>query len=167
MLRSTIWANVPLVLSLCSSKAAQLICLILLAFLIVWLLFWCFLWHVLVSFFILSISFNISVPAEIKVFTLSRVTGIIGHSVTLTCNISVTYPSLISVTWEFNGTKIDKYSLGKYVGGSVTAPSLNITHLQTSDQGNYACSATNLFSSGHSYIHLNLTGEKIAHIHFF
>lgn len=113
-----------------------------------------------ISSFLYFISFNISVPADIKVSTLSQVTGIIGQSVTLTCDISVTYPPLISVTWEFNGTKIVTNSLGKYVGGSVTAPSLIITHLQTSDQGSYACYSTNLFSSGHSYIYLDLTGEK-------
>lgn len=54
--------------------------------------------------------------------------GIIGYSVILICNILVMYLFLIFVIWEYNGIKIDKNFLGKYVGGFVNVLFLNIIY---------------------------------------
>lgn len=96
---------------------------------------------------------------NISVSTISTVTGVEGHNVTLICNVSSIYPPVISVTWKFNDTAIDTLLGGKYQGGSISAPSLFVTNLSATDQGNYACSATNVFSTRQAYLYLTLAGE--------
>ncbi|XP_065928208.1 deleted in malignant brain tumors 1 protein isoform X5 [Magallana gigas] len=89
--------------------------------------------------------------------TLSLVFGDFRGNVTLICNVASLYSPVSSVTWEKDGTRIDPHSLDRYRGGSVTTPSLFISNLNTTDQGNYSCSASNMFGSGQSYIYLMIT----------
>lgn len=99
----------------------------------------------------------IDIPkCNISVSTISTVTGVEGHNVTLICNVSSIYPPAISVIWKFNDTAIDTLLGGKYQGGSISAPSLFVTNLSATDQGNYACSAINVFSTRQAYVYLTL-----------
>lgn len=70
------------------------------------------------------------------------------------CNVSSTYPPVASVTWEFNGARIDTQSGGQYQGGNITAPSLLIINLQSTDLGSYTCFVTNLYSSNNVTVQL-------------
>lgn len=78
----------------------------------------------------------------------------LGHDVTLICNVSSTYPPVASVTWEFNGARIDTQSGGRYQGGNITTPSLLIINLQSTDLGSYSCFVTNLYSSNNVTVQL-------------
>lgn len=80
-------------------------------------------------------------------------------NVTLICNVASLYSPVSSVTWEKDGTRIDPQSHDRYRGGSVTTPSLFISNLNTTDQGNYSCSASNMFGSGQAYIYLMITSK--------
>ncbi|XP_052710843.1 uncharacterized protein LOC128185237 [Crassostrea angulata] len=93
---------------------------------------------------------------NISVSTLSTVTGVEGHNVTLICDVSSIYPPVISVTWKFNDIAIDTLLGGKYQGGSISSPSLFINNLNATDQGNYTCSATNEFNTRQAYVYLTL-----------
>lgn len=86
--------------------------------------------------------------------TVSPASGDLGGNVTLICNVTSLYSPVTSVTWEFDGTRIDPQSDDRFRGGSVTAPSLFINNLKTTDQGNYSCSASNMFGSGQANIYL-------------
>lgn len=93
----------------------------------------------------------------VAVTTVSPVFGDLGGNVTLICNVTSLYSPVSSVTWERDGTRIDPQSHDRYRGGSVTTPSLFISNLNTTDQGNYSCSASNMFGSGQAYIYLMIT----------
>lgn len=96
---------------------------------------------------------------NISVSTLSTVTVVEGHNVTLICNVSSIYPPVISVTWKFNDIAIDTLLGVKYQGGSISAPSLFINNLNATNQGNYTCSATNVFNTRQAYVYLTLAGK--------
>lgn len=95
----------------------------------------------------------------VDVTTVSPVFGDLGGNVTLICNVTSLYSPVSSVTWERDGTRIDPQSHDRYRGGSVTTPSLFISNLKTADQGNYSCSASNMFGSGQAYIYLMITSK--------
>lgn len=91
--------------------------------------------------------------------TVSPLIGDLGGNVTLICNVTSLYTLVASVIWEFDGTRIDPQSQDRYRGGSVTTPSLFISNLKSTDQGNYSCSASNMFGSGQAYIYLMITSK--------
>lgn len=96
---------------------------------------------------------------NISVSTLSTVTGVEGHNVTLICNVSSIYPPVISVTQKFNDIAIDLLLGVKYQGGSISAPSLFINNLNATNQGNYTCSATTVYNTRQAYVYLTLAGK--------
>lgn len=106
------------------------------------------------TFFSFQAGFNIS--------TVSPVPGQVGHNVTLICNVTATYPPVASVTWEFNGARIETQSIERFYGGSVSSPSLFITNLQNTDEGNYTCIVSNLYSSDSAVVSLDIVsfGKK-------
>lgn len=101
-----------------------------------------------ITFFLFLAGFNIS--------TVSPVPGQVGHNVTLICNVTATYPPVASVTWEFNGARIETQSIERFNGGSVSSPSLFITNLQNTDEGNYTCIVSNLYSSDSAVVSLDI-----------
>lgn len=95
--------------------------------------------------------------AVFEVTTVSSATGETGGSVTLICNVT---SEVASVTWEFDGSKIDALPEERYQGGNISSPSLLISDLRTTDQGNYTCSASNLFGTRRAYVFLTITGKS-------
>lgn len=98
--------------------------------------------------------------AVFEVTTVSSATGETGGSVTLICNVTSTYSEVASVTWEFDGSKIDAIPEERFQGGNLSSPSLLISDLRTTDQGNYTCSASNLFGTRRAYVFLTITGKS-------
>lgn len=76
--------------------------------------------------------------------------------------MTATYPPVASVTWEFNGGRIKTQSMERFYGGSVSSPSLLITNLQHTDEGNYTCIVSNLYSSDTAVVSLDIVnfGKK-------
>lgn len=102
-----------------------------------------------------------SFQAGFNISTVSPVPGQVGHNVTLICNVTATYPPVAFVTWEFDGVRIDTQSIERYHGGSASSPSLFITNLQNTDEGNYTCIVSNLYSSNSVVIFLEtIIGKK-------
>ncbi|XP_060079143.1 hemicentin-1-like [Ylistrum balloti] len=86
-----------------------------------------------------------------------------GSSVTLVCTVTAT-PSHSSVQWirVVNGANqaVNIGNSGKYEGSSVSVPSLTINGAQSSDQGQYVCTATNSVGTGQSSVTtLSVTGS--------
>ncbi|XP_069133120.1 mucin-22-like isoform X3 [Argopecten irradians] len=78
-----------------------------------------------------------------------------GSTVTLNCTVSAN-PSHTSVQW----LKVVNIS-GKYTGSSVSSPSLTISGVQPSDQGQYICTASNVIGTGQSSVTtLSVTNSK-------
>lgn len=96
-----------------------------------------------------------------NISTVSPVPGQVGHNVTLICNVTATYPPVASVTWEFNGARIETQSIERFYGGSVSSPSLFITSLQNTDEGNYTCIVSNLYSSDSAVVSLDIVSFDI------
>ncbi|OWF56211.1 Titin [Mizuhopecten yessoensis] len=86
-----------------------------------------------------------------------------GSPVTLVCTVTAS-PSHSSVQWfrVINGVNqaVSIGTSGKYAGSSVSVPSLTINGAQSSDQGQYLCTATNIVGTGQSSIAtLSVTGN--------
>lgn len=99
-----------------------------------------------------------------NVSTVSPILGQVGHSVTLICNVTSSYPPVASVTWEFDGSRIDTQSVSRYHGGSISSPSLFITNLQNTDEGNYTCIASNLYSSNSVVVFLDIVSSAVVEV---
>lgn len=78
----------------------------------------------------------------------------------LICNVTSTYSEVASVSWGFDGSKIDAQSEERFQGGNLSTPSLLISDLRTNDQGNYTCAASNLFGTRRAYVFLTITGRS-------
>ncbi|XP_033753605.1 hemicentin-1-like isoform X5 [Pecten maximus] len=78
-----------------------------------------------------------------------------GSSVNLVCTVTAS-PSHTSVQWlrVVNGVNqaVNIGSSGKYAGSSVSVPSLTINGAQSSDQGQYICTASNVVGTGQSTV---------------
>ncbi|GFO02841.1 titin [Plakobranchus ocellatus] len=61
---------------------------------------------------------------------------------TISCIISASSPAATSVSWTKDGQPVD-YSTGRYEVVSTSSPSLVISNVQKSDEGDYVCSVTN------------------------
>ncbi|XP_069115359.1 hemicentin-1-like isoform X2 [Argopecten irradians] len=91
-----------------------------------------------------------SLPSVVVSQTSYAVTT--GQSVTLACQVSGN-PSVTSVAWQRtqNGVTTTLTITGsKYSGSSTSVPSLTISNVASSDNGNYVCTATNAVGTGTS-----------------
>lgn len=95
-----------------------------------------------------------------EVTTVSSATGEMGGNVTLICNVTSTYSEVTSVTWKVDGSMVDPQSEERFQGGNLSSPSLLISDLRTTDQGNYTCAASNLFGTRRAYVILTITGKS-------
>lgn len=80
-----------------------------------------------------------------------------GNAVTLACTVlSSTSSNVISVLWQTieNGVSstLNVNDPSKYSGASVSNPSLTIFNAESSDNGQYRCTATNTVGTGESAI---------------
>lgn len=80
-----------------------------------------------------------------------------GNAVTLACTVlSSTSSNVISVLWQTieNGVSstLNVNDPSKYSGASVSSPSLTIFNAESSDNGQYRCTATNTVGTGESAI---------------
>ncbi|XP_062609590.1 uncharacterized protein LOC134271400, partial [Saccostrea cucullata] len=71
-------------------------------------------------------------------------------SVSLSCNFSSSYPPVVEVNWYKDDAPINPMSNGKYSGGTIHSPNLNITNFQEEDQGYYHCSVYNQYGTTNS-----------------
>ncbi|VDI02517.1 hemicentin, partial [Mytilus galloprovincialis] len=76
--------------------------------------------------------------------------GIVGQAVTIQCYY-VSNPVATNVVWR-KGNQGIIVDGKKYVGGSLSNPSLTITNLTASDEGSYTCSVSNSMGQGNSSI---------------
>ncbi|XP_062602997.1 hemicentin-1-like isoform X5 [Saccostrea cucullata] len=81
----------------------------------------------------------------------------VGNQATITCSVSG-YPLSTSIAWHkiANGvrTEIDT-SQTRFSGGTISTPSLTISPVESSDEGDYQCTATNILGtspSGTAYL---------------
>ncbi|XP_052103233.1 hemicentin-1-like [Mytilus californianus] len=74
--------------------------------------------------------------------------GFLGQAITIQCSY-VSNPGATNVIWS-KGNQGITVDGNKYVGGSLSNPSLTITNLAASDQGSYRCSVVNSVGQGYS-----------------
>nr|XP_022324725.1 hemicentin-1-like isoform X27 [Crassostrea virginica] len=76
----------------------------------------------------------------------------VGDRATISCSVTG-YPLSTAISWLkiANGvrTNVD-VSQARFSGGTVSVPSLTITSVETSDEGDYQCSATNILGTSQS-----------------
>ncbi|XP_061175934.1 hemicentin-1-like [Saccostrea echinata] len=72
------------------------------------------------------------------------------NSVSLSCNFSSSYPPVVEVNWYKDDARINSVSNGKYSGGTIPFPNLNISNIQEKDQGYYHCSVYNHYGTRNS-----------------
>lgn len=93
----------------------------------------------------------------------------IGQTVTLDCSWSGIPPAYY-ITWQKNINGIDRdinVRNGKYVGSTVSSPSLVITAASNEDKADYICTATNAVGRTYSErTSLNVTGN-VPQVHIF
>lgn len=87
----------------------------------------------------------------------------VGDQVTVACSVSG-YPLSTAISWLkiANGirTNID-VSQARFSGGTVSNPSLTINPAESSDEGDYQCSATNILGTSQSgTAYLDVLGSK-------
>ncbi|XP_061186548.1 hemicentin-1-like [Saccostrea echinata] len=71
-------------------------------------------------------------------------------SVSLSCKFSSSYPPVVEISWYKDDVAINPVPNGKYSGGTIYSPNLNITNFQREDQGFYHCSVYNHYGSSNS-----------------
>ena len=101
--------------------------------------------------------YNFTDPPEILPSFISSLTAIEGHDILLHCP-AVGNP-IPTITWLFGTEEL----LGVLSNGS-----LLLSSVQTSNEGNYTCRATNLLESTESTLELVIQGESLqldVHIH--
>ncbi|CAC5398269.1 unnamed protein product [Mytilus coruscus] len=95
---------------------------------------------------------NATVSVEVKYIPDVTITqpsqGSVGQAITIQCSY-VSNPGATNVIWS-KGNQGITVDGNKYVGGSLSNPSLTITNLAASDQGSYRCSAVNSVGQGDS-----------------
>lgn len=79
-----------------------------------------------------------------------------GSSTTIPCTVIQSVPPHTSVLWKrFRNGNLENIDIqgsnGKYLGGSVTAPSLTINNAVQDDETSYICTATNDVGTGQSF----------------
>ena len=94
-------------------------------------------------------------------------TGIHSNQITLECNVTA-QPTFYAITWkrilsDGSTTIIDPSGSSKYTNGDPVTPSLTISDLSQSDEGNYYCEATNVVGTGtSSSTYLDVLGSEYA-----
>ena len=87
----------------------------------------------------------------------------VGDQATISCSVTG-YPLSTAISWLkiANGvrTNVD-VSQARFSGGTVSVPSLTITSVESSDEGDYQCSATNILGTSQSgTAYLDVLGSK-------
>ncbi|XP_062585829.1 hemicentin-1-like, partial [Saccostrea cucullata] len=86
--------------------------------------------------------------------TISTVTTIYAvnanDSVSLSCSFPPSYPPVVGVIWYKDDVAINPGLNGKYSGGTIHSPNLNISNFQREDQGTYHFSVYNHYGSSNS-----------------
>ncbi|XP_063420706.1 hemicentin-1-like [Mytilus trossulus] len=113
-----------------------------------------------------SITGPLTVVGNVPVVTLRQSTSStnIGDTITLACAVSAN-PAHTAVYWtrqsnNGNTETLNPASSTKYSGSTTQSASLTINNVDTSDEGNYICHATNAFGTGQSsQTFLDVTGN--------
>ena len=104
---------------------------------------------------------------DVPVVTVSQPTYStnIGNTIVLACVVSAN-PAHTAVFWtrqinNGNTETLNPASSTKYSGSTIQSPSLTINNVDTSDEGNYICHATNAVGTGQSsQTFLDIVGSK-------